>query len=157
MELVKNIFFNTDKIVENSDVKITYAGYLFQNQSEGVTIHYGYGQNWENSQDIEMEKTELGYQATIHVLSYEQLNMCFKNTYGEWDNNYGNNYQFGIEKQYYEDEDIEVEQKNIEAPLVVYNTPSWGELIKKTFENFVNYIAKLFGKSTETVSNDNKE
>ena len=29
MELVKNIFFNTDKIVENTEIKITYAGYLF--------------------------------------------------------------------------------------------------------------------------------
>lgn len=31
MELVKNIFFNTDKLVENSTVKISYAGKLFQN------------------------------------------------------------------------------------------------------------------------------
>ena len=30
MELVKNIFFNTDKLVENSNVKISYTGDLFQ-------------------------------------------------------------------------------------------------------------------------------
>ena len=30
MELIKNIFFNTDKLVENSIVIISYAGKLFQ-------------------------------------------------------------------------------------------------------------------------------
>ena len=34
MELVKNIFFNTDKLVENSCVKISYTGKLFQENSE---------------------------------------------------------------------------------------------------------------------------
>ena len=29
MELVKNIFFNTDKLVENAKVKISYTGHLF--------------------------------------------------------------------------------------------------------------------------------
>ena len=30
MELVKNIFFNTDKLIENTKVKISYTGKLFQ-------------------------------------------------------------------------------------------------------------------------------
>ena len=46
MELFRNIFFNTDKVVENTDVKVTYAGNLFQNGSEDVTVHYGFGENW---------------------------------------------------------------------------------------------------------------
>ena len=29
MELTKNIFFNTDKLVENSTVKISYTGKFF--------------------------------------------------------------------------------------------------------------------------------
>ena len=29
MELTKNIFFNTDKLVENSNVKISYTVYHF--------------------------------------------------------------------------------------------------------------------------------
>ena len=52
MELVKNIFFNTDKLVENSKVKISYTGNLFQNASTDVSIHYGFGLNWENVNDI---------------------------------------------------------------------------------------------------------
>ena len=61
MELVKNIFFNTDKIIENSKLKISYVGSLYQNASEEVFLHYGFGINWDNVSDIKMEKTELGF------------------------------------------------------------------------------------------------
>ena len=30
MELVKDIFFNTDKLIENTKIKISYVGKLFQ-------------------------------------------------------------------------------------------------------------------------------
>ena len=30
MELVKNIFFNTDKLTPNSNIKISYTGKFFQ-------------------------------------------------------------------------------------------------------------------------------
>ena len=85
MELFRNIFFNTDKVIENTDVKVTYAGKLFQSGSEDVTVHYGFGENWENAQDIQMQKSELGFQADIHVQPNTKLNFCFKNAKGEWD------------------------------------------------------------------------
>lgn len=31
MELIKNIFFNTDKLVANNTIKLSYTGLLFQN------------------------------------------------------------------------------------------------------------------------------
>ena len=65
MELTKNIFFNTDKLVENTAVKIYYTGEFFQDGSESVSIHYGFGINWDGVNDIEMQKTELGFQAEI--------------------------------------------------------------------------------------------
>lgn len=97
MELVKNIFFNTDKLVENSKVKISYAGELFQNDSEEVYIHYGFGINWDNLNEIKMEKTELGFQAEFELINSNTLNFCFKNENEEWDNNNGQNYIFPIE------------------------------------------------------------
>ena len=98
MELTKNIFFNTDKLVENSKVKISYTGDLFQNASTDVSIHYGFGANWDNVTDAKMEKTELGFQAEIELGSGETFNFCFCNENSEWDNNCGNNYVFTIEK-----------------------------------------------------------
>ena len=157
MELVKNIFFNTDKIVENTEIKITYAGFLFQNGAQEITIHLGFGDNWEDAQDIQMEKTELGFQACVNVVEATKLNFCFRNANGEWDNNNGQNYQFVIEKQQIEEDDIEVEKQTEEAPIAVYQTPSWGELFKRTFANLKNYFAKLFSNGTENVKDDNQQ
>ena len=58
MELVKNIFFNTDKLIQNSNIKISYTGELFNNNSEEVYIHYGFGPNWENVNELKMNKEE---------------------------------------------------------------------------------------------------
>lgn len=98
MELVKNIFFNTDKIVENSKLKISYVGSLYQSASEDVFLHYGFGINWDNVSDIKMEKTELGFQCEIEIIESDLLNLCFRNSNNEWDNNNGENYTFSIEK-----------------------------------------------------------
>ena len=98
MELVKNIFFNTDKVIENTKLKISYVGTLFQEGSEEVYLHYGFGLNWDNVSEVPMEKTELGFQCEIDVLESETLNLCFRNGNEQWDNNEGENYIFPVEK-----------------------------------------------------------
>ena len=98
MELIKNIFFNTDKLIEDSNVKISYTGELFQNNSEEVYLHYGFNENWQNLNDVKMEKTDLGYQAEIFLPEFNELNFCFRNSKNEWDNNQNKNYSFPIEK-----------------------------------------------------------
>lgn len=98
MELTKNIFFNTDKLVANSTVKISYSGKLFQEDVEEVFIHYGFGLNWDNLSDVKMEKTELGFQAEIELDNSDRLNFCFNDGNGNWDNNENQNYVFEIEE-----------------------------------------------------------
>ena len=80
MELVKNIFFNTDKLIENDVVKISYTGKLFKENFDEVYIHFGFGDNWNNLSDIKMNKTELGFQAEIKLVSTENLNLCFRSS-----------------------------------------------------------------------------
>ena len=75
MELVKNIFFNTDKLIQNSTVKISYTGELYSDNSEDVYIHYGFGSNWENVNEIKMNKTELGFQSEITLPETDLLNL----------------------------------------------------------------------------------
>ena len=67
MELTKNIFFNTDKLIEKSNVKISYTGKFFQDSCEKVYAHYGFGEQWNNVNEVEMEKTELGFQTEIEM------------------------------------------------------------------------------------------
>ena len=98
MELVKNIFFNTDRLVPNTKVKISYTGKFFQDASTNVYIHYGFGSEWEGVVDAEMTKTDLGFQIEVDLLDKESFNFCIKNEKGEWDNNNDENYIFTIER-----------------------------------------------------------
>ena len=99
MELIKDIYFNTDKLVEDTTVKVSYTGKFYQGNNEKVYLHYGYGKDWNNVNEIEMAKTDLGYQAELNLSGNDTLNFCFKNQNNEWDNNFGKNYIFDIEKK----------------------------------------------------------
>lgn len=98
MELSKNIFFNTDKLVQSSNVKISYTGTLFEQGSENVFIHYGFDNDWKELNEIEMTKTDLGFQAEVEIGEYDTFNFCFRNENNIWDNNNSTNYIFNIEK-----------------------------------------------------------
>lgn len=97
MELVKNIFFNTDRLTANSTVKISYTGKFFQDESEEVSIRYGFGEDWKNLVEADMVKTDLGFQIEVNLIDATTFNFCIKNEKDEWDNNDGNNYIFNIE------------------------------------------------------------
>ena len=98
MELSKNIFFNTDRLVQNSKVKVSYSGELFQANAEEVFIHYGFDNDWKELNEIQMVKTDLGFQAEIDLPEYETFNFCFRDENNNWDNNETANYVFNIEK-----------------------------------------------------------
>ena len=98
MELSKNIFFNTDKLVQSSNIKISYTGTLFEQGSENVFIHYGFDNDWKELNEIEMTKTDLGFQAEVEIGEYDTFNFCFRNENNIWDNNNSTNYIFNIEK-----------------------------------------------------------
>ena len=97
MELVKNIFFNTDKLTPHSKIKISYTGKFFQDASSEVYIHYGFGIDWEDLGELKMELTELGFQTEIELPENDSFRFCFKNEKNIWDNNDGENYVFPIE------------------------------------------------------------
>lgn len=141
MELVKNIFFNTDKLVENSKVKISYAGKLFQDNCEEVYIHYGFGLNWDNIGEIKMEKTELGFQAEIELPSSETFNFCFRNAENEWDNNDGQNYIFPIEKV---ELALVVKEKSfLDAPRKLRKSYIWSKKVRLAVYKIITYLPKL--------------
>lgn len=153
MELVKNIFFNTDKLVENTKVKISYAGKLFQNDSEEVFIHYGFGLEWNDLGEVKMEKTELGFQAEIELLSSETFNFCFKNENGEWDNNDGQNYIFPIEKV--ELALVAQEETTLDAPRKLRKSYIWNKKIRLAIYKVITYLPKLIsGNYKRKISNE---
>ena len=143
MELTKNIFFNTDKLIENSKVKISYTGKFFQDGCEEVSIHYGFGLNWENINDIQMEKTELGFQAEIELLEGETFNFCLKNENNEWDNNDGQNYIFPLEKVQNELIVLEDEPVALGSVRKLRRSYLWSKKIRLAVYKIITYIPKL--------------
>ena len=153
MELVKNIFFNTDKLVVNSTVKISYTGELFQNESEKVYAHFGFGNNWDNLTEVEMTKSELGFQAEIELKSEEPLNLCFRNAENVWDNNGGANYSFEIESAPVAL--AVVEDQAIEYPRRLRRTYIWSKKIKLALYRIFRYFPKLIsGNYKKQATND---
>ena len=153
MELVRNIFFNTDKIVQNSKVKIFYVGNLFMENSEKLFIHYGFDETWENVSDMEMEKTELGFQIELDIPECSTFNFCLKNENDIWDNNNGENYVFPVEK-------VEVSLVPVEESTFLSSPKRrlrksylWGKKIRLTLYKIVSYIPKLLSKAKSSENN----
>ena len=156
MELIKNIFFNTDKLIENSSVKISYMGKFFQDDCENVTLHYGFGNEWNNVNDIEMRKTELGFQCEIALLEGECVNLCFKNENDEWDNNEGANYVFPLEKVSQELIVLEDEPKAMSTARPLRRSYLWSKKIKLAVYKIITYLPKIIsGNYTKRIRNEN--
>ena len=143
MELSKNIFFNTDKLVENSKVKISYTGELFQNASTEVSINYGFGINWDNVNDVAMEKTELGFQAEIELGEGETFNFCFRNENNIWDNNNGQNYIFPLEKVQTELLVLEDEPVSLGSARKLRKSYLWSKKIRLAVYKIITYLPKI--------------
>ena len=143
MELTKNIFFNTDKLVKDTTVKISYTGVFFQDDSESVTLHYGFGENWDDVNDIEMEKTELGFQAEIDLVGDDTFNFCFKNDLGEWDNNNGENYVFPIEKIENELLVLDDEPASLGTARKLRRSYLWSKKVRLAVYKLITYLPRL--------------
>lgn len=157
MELVKNIFFNTDKLIENSKVKISYTGKFYQDNCEKATLHYGFGSDWNNVNDIEMEKTELGFQCEVELLEGDCVSLCFKNEDDEWDNNEGENYVFPLEKVSQELIVLEDEPKAIGTARPLRRSYLWSKKIKLAIYKIITYLPKIIsGNYTKKSKNENQ-
>lgn len=153
MELVKNVFFNTDKLVQNSTVKISYTGELFQDNSEDVYIHYGFGTNWDNLNDIKMNKTELGFQAEINLPESDLFNFCFRNSTNKWDNNNNENYSFSIDKP-----ELSLTVQNESNLQTIHSrklrkTYIWSKKVKIAVYKFVKFFPRIISENYKKKAN----
>ncbi len=154
MELVKNIFFNTDKLTPNSTIKISYTGKFFQDPSNEVYMHFGYGANWENVTDVKMEKSELGFQTEITLPESDSLCFCFKNENDDWDNNNGENYIFPIE---HIETSLVVQENdsfNLASPRKLRKSYIITKKIKLAIYKILRYLPKLVSGNYRKKSED---
>ena len=142
MELTKNIFFNTDKLVQNTKVKISYTGKFFEEDSEEVYIHFGFGTFWAYLSEIKMERTEIGFQTEINLLESDTFNFCFRNEKDEWDNNNAENYVFELEKPVL-DLVLTDEIDLLDRPHRLRKTYLWSKKIRLAVYKLITYFPKI--------------
>jgi FKBP-type peptidyl-prolyl cis-trans isomerase len=78
------------------EVTVLYRGLLAQSGADSVYAHIGYGDNWEAKEFIPMEKDKDVFKATIKVNLSDNLNIAFKDSVDNWDNNSQQNYSFNV-------------------------------------------------------------
>lgn len=154
MELSKNIFFNTDKLIQNTVVKVSYSGLFFENNSEEVYIHFGFGDNWDNISEIKMEKTELGFQTEIELMESNTLNFCFRNENNEWDNNNSQNYIFELEKPSL-DLIVREEEFSLGRPNRLRKSYLWSKKIRIAVYKIITYLPKIISGNYKKKINNN--
>ncbi len=81
---------------QGDKAKIIYDGWLSKNGASTIYAHVGFGEEWDNISDFEMKKTKTSFEAIIPVLKSDTLNVCFKDSAENWDNNSGLNYNFEV-------------------------------------------------------------
>ena len=101
MNLYPDVKFSNN-LIENEICNVTYSGFLFKNNSESVSIVYGFDEQWNNTTHQEMKKTDNGFIAEIKMQNFNNFNFCFKNSNDEWDNNNYQNYTAPISKKDFE-------------------------------------------------------
>ena len=141
MELSKNIFFITDKLVQNATVKISYTGKLFQDHAEEVYLHYGFDNEWKELNEIPMEKTELGFQAEVNLQEFDTFNFCLRDGNDNWDNNNNQNYVFDIEKP--QTALVVAEENAIDTRKHLRKSYIWSKKIRLAVYKLLVYVPKL--------------
>lgn len=157
MNLYTDIKFSNN-LIESRTCTVTYSGILFKNNSDNVSIVYGFENSWQNTTEQKMTKTETGFTAKIKLLNFENINFCFKNSNNEWDNNNNFNYTAPIskilEENFIINEDIlddildnifNCDLSEITKENLAYNTTQ--KTITETIENDINEI--LYSETTD--------
>lgn len=83
---------------EGREISILYCGRLAKSGSGPVFVHFGYGSNekWTAIGELPLTKSEEGWEGKAVIKEGNQINFCFKDKDGNWDNNNGRNWIYRI-------------------------------------------------------------
>lgn len=94
--LQKGVAISPAAPVVGDKITILYDGLLSKNGAAQVTVHFGYGNNLEDEQDMPMVKSGTCFEATIPALKEDYLKLSFKDPFNNIDDNTGRSYSFDI-------------------------------------------------------------
>jgi hypothetical protein len=73
-------------------ITLKYNGEL--DGAKSIYLHYGIGENWEGVTECKMRKLKYCYKTEVTIPTGSDLNFCFRDQDGNWDNNFGSDYTF---------------------------------------------------------------
>ena len=79
-------------------LELKYNGCL--DGAKTIYLHYGIGENWETIGEAKMRKLKNCYKTEITIPTDAEFSFCFRDTDGNWDNNYGHDYTYTPEISY---------------------------------------------------------
>jgi hypothetical protein len=97
MYFKNGVIITPNVIVKGDETSVSYKGVLSNSGADSIFMRVGYGDNFENSKDIQMKKTDDGFKAALPVVDDKPLKLAFKDSADNWDNNGGRNYTFEVQ------------------------------------------------------------
>jgi hypothetical protein len=91
-----NVVVTPSILIAGVKATVEYKGLLPKSGADKVFMHLGFGDKWNGPRDIEMKKTEDGFKAEFDVESNGTMNITFKDSANNWDNNSGKNYTYRV-------------------------------------------------------------
>ncbi len=82
------------KKAKEQGVELKYTGWL--DGAKSIYLHYGIGDNWENVTECKMRKLKSCYKTEVTLPVGSELNFCFRDAEGNWDNNCGQDYKCAV-------------------------------------------------------------
>ncbi len=77
---------------KEENLTLKYNGSL--DGAKTIYLHYGIGQDWEGVSECKMRKLKYCYKTEVTIPTGADLNFCFRDQDGNWDNNFGSNYTY---------------------------------------------------------------
>jgi hypothetical protein len=96
MWLNNGVEVSQDPVGVNHDVQVKYAGLLKNDGADYILLHCGVD-GWKNTKDVWMNRDQDGnFAASIKAAAAHEVNICFKDTANNWDNNNGWNWRVRV-------------------------------------------------------------
>jgi len=100
MHLDNRISIDPYPAIEDRVVELTYNGILKESGADNCWIHYGFD-GWKSPETKKMVKLPDGsFRTSISAEGSSEINYCFKDSAGHWDNNNGLDWRCDIEPAY---------------------------------------------------------
>jgi hypothetical protein len=92
----QRVFVEPEQPERKERARIGYHGLLANCGADRVYLHYGFD-GWQNTRTVPMSPFLDGFVANIPVDGQMELNFCFHDSAGNWDNNSGWNWKTEID------------------------------------------------------------